>query len=109
MMRLTFFMLLIVTTAAVGDDWPQWMGPQRDNVWREEGLLERFPPGGPKIFWRTATAGGYAGPAVADGKVYVTDFVTTEGPRGENSAQKKFSGTERVRCLDAATGSEVWK
>jgi outer membrane protein assembly factor BamB len=85
------------------------MGPKRDNVWREDGLLDRFPAGGPKLVWRTATAGGYAGPAVADGKAYVTDFVNTERPRGENSGQKKFTGTERVRCLDAATGSEVWK
>ena len=22
---------------AVAEDWPQWMGPGRDNVWRETG------------------------------------------------------------------------
>jgi len=25
-----------------GDDWPQWLGPQRDAVWRETGILENF-------------------------------------------------------------------
>ena len=27
------------------DDWPQHMGPQRDDVWRETGILDRFPDG----------------------------------------------------------------
>ena len=31
---------------ALAADWPQWMGPGRDNVWREEWLLEKFPAGG---------------------------------------------------------------
>ena len=26
--------------AARGDDWPQWMGPARDGVWRETGIVE---------------------------------------------------------------------
>ena len=26
------------------DDWPQWRGPLRDGVWREDGVLEQFPP-----------------------------------------------------------------
>ena len=49
------------------DDWPQWMGPHRDNVWREQGILQAFPDGGPKVLWRSKVAGGYSGPAVADG------------------------------------------
>ena len=54
------------------DNWPQWMGPQRDNVWREDGLLEKFPEGGPRVVWRVPVAGGYAGPAVAGDKVFVS-------------------------------------
>ena len=77
----TFLVWLILATLApsVGrlhaDDWPQWMGPHRDNVWREEGLLKSFPEGGPTVVWRAPLAGGYAGPAVAGGRVFVTDFV----------------------------------
>jgi len=91
------------------DDWPQWMGPGRDNIWREEGLLDQFPEGGPTIVWRTPVAGGYAGPAVADGKVYVTDYVTGDDVRVANFERNSSSGTERVLCLDAATGEELWK
>ena len=57
------------------DDWPQWLGPQRDGVWRESGLLEAFPKSGPVIAWRTSIGSGYAGPAVANGRVYVADRV----------------------------------
>ena len=30
--------------ATPADDWPQWGGPQRDLVWREEGIVEMLPP-----------------------------------------------------------------
>ncbi len=85
------------------------MGPQRDNVWREEGLLEKFPDGGPKVAWRVPVAGGYAGPAVAGGKVFVTDYVTSDDVKVENFDRKEFTGTERVLCLDEATGEVQWK
>jgi len=111
LMSLVFYIsLLAVVSTAHADDWPHWMGPQRDNVWREEGLLEKFPPGGPKVVWRTATAGGYSGPAVVGDKVYVTDFVSEKDSKLENFDRKtKSKGTERVRCLNANTGSELWK
>lgn len=91
------------------DDWPQWMGPGRDNVWREQGVLEKFPEGGPTIVWRAPIAGGYAGPAVADGKVFVTDYVTDDDVQISNFERKSSSGTERVLCLDESTGQEIWK
>ncbi len=100
-------MFMPITLSA--DDWQQWMGPGRDNVWRESGLIEGFPDSGPKILWRAPIAGGYAGPAVADGRVYVTDYVSKEDVKVDNFNRKKFSGTERVLCLDEATGKEIWK
>lgn len=96
-------------TTALADDWPQWMGPERDNIWREEGVLETFPEGGPKILWRAPVAGGYAGPAVAGGRVYVTDYVTQEDVKVDNFSRDEFSGTERVLCLDESTGEVVWR
>src|SRR6476660_5979618 len=49
---------------AKADDWPQWLGPQRDGVWREKGILEKFPADGPQVRWRTEVNRGYCGPAV---------------------------------------------
>lgn len=102
-------MVLSLSCSAVSaDDWPQWMGPQRDNVWREDGLLEKFPAGGPKVLWSTPVAGGYSGPAVSGGKVCITDYVTADNVKVDNFDRREFSGTERIHCLDEATGKVLW-
>jgi outer membrane protein assembly factor BamB len=107
---LSLFVITLAATLASAADWPQWMGPNRDDVWAETGVVERFPAGGLKFLWRKSVSGGFAGPAVAGGKVYVTDYVKAAGdakpaPTKRNSLQ----GKERVLCLDARTGNELWK
>jgi outer membrane protein assembly factor BamB len=111
MLRAAFAVVVTLTLVAplAADDWPQWMGPQRDNVWRESGLLDKFPEGGPRVVWRKPASYGYAGPAVANGRVYLTDFVTTSDLNVDNFARAEFPGTERVLCLDERTGETVWK
>jgi outer membrane protein assembly factor BamB len=106
---LLFLLCACSASFAIADDWPQWMGPERDNVWRESGIVEQFPEGGPRVVWRAPVAGGYAGPAVANGKVYVADYVTEENVKVDNFQRQEFTGIERVLCLDAATGRELWK
>jgi len=93
------------------DDWPQWLGPQRDGIWRETGILERFPPGGPKVRWRTPLGGGYAGPAVVGGRVYVPDRKLTGNAQDPDNLFKRTNtpSKERVLCLDEATGKEIWR
>ena len=105
------FVLSIVVClerSAWGDDWPQWMGPQRDNIWREDRILKEFPSGGPEVVWRSPVAGGYAGPSVADGRVFVTDYVKGDQEEGETKT-KGVTGVERVLCLDQANGQLIWK
>jgi outer membrane protein assembly factor BamB len=85
-------------------DWPQWLGPRCDGVWREEGILDKFPKGGPAVSWRRPVGPGFTGPAVADGKVYVMDRQTAKEREG-----KPGPGSERVLCLSAADGSVVWQ
>jgi outer membrane protein assembly factor BamB len=103
--------LLIAAAAGHADDWPQWLGPQRDAVWREAGIVDTFPEGGPKVLWRVKTGGGYTGPAVADGKVYLMDRQVAERSSvpGNAFARGVIPGTERVLCLDAKTGAQVWE
>ena len=103
--------VLLLTCASISRaaDWPQWMGPQRDNVWSEKGIVRELPEGGPKVAWRVPVAGGYAGPAVAGGKVYVVDYVAEGTIKVANFERKEFTGNERVLCLDEATGKELWK
>jgi outer membrane protein assembly factor BamB len=81
---------------AAGDDWPQWRGVERDGVWRETGIIEKFS--GPEIAikWRATVSNGYSGPTVAKGRVYVTDRVSEP------------EQIERVLCFDEETGSAIW-
>lgn len=110
-MRLFSYAVLALVSLpllAHADNWPQWMGPKRDNVWREDGLLDKFPEGGPRVVWRAPVAGGYAGPAVADGAVFVCDYKSDSDVKIDNFDRKEFTGVERVQCLDEATGKERW-
>jgi outer membrane protein assembly factor BamB len=93
------------------DDWPQWLGPQRDGVWRETGLLDKFPAGGPKVLWRVPVAPGYSGPAVAGGRVYLMDRQRPTGPDGKPARPTRdgIPGKERVLCLSAKDGKPIWK
>jgi outer membrane protein assembly factor BamB len=88
-------------------DWPHWMGPTRDNVWHENGVLEKFPAGGPKVHWRVPVHGGYSGPSVAHGMVVVTDYTTQDKTDEGNFQRKPTSGTERVLAFDLA-GKPLW-
>jgi outer membrane protein assembly factor BamB len=100
-----------LTGGARADDWPQWLGPKRDGIWREDGILTKFPDGGPAIRWRHKIGAGYAGPAVADGKVYITDRVLPAGVANPDDAfgRSRVKGSERVLCLDEASGKLLWK
>lgn len=106
---LSIMCFLVLSSSLFAEDWPQWMGPKRDNVWRETGILEKYPEGGPKVVWRAPVAGGYAGPSVSEGRVYVMDYVTSENVKVDNFDRKQFSGSERILCLEEATGKELWK
>ncbi len=104
--------LAFLAPAAVrADDWPQWLGPRRDGVWRETGILAKFPQGGPKIRWRADVGMGYSGPAVAGTKVFVTDRVLGANVRNPNNpfTTQAVPGSERVLCLGAADGKLLWK
>jgi outer membrane protein assembly factor BamB len=101
---------LFCCNVVLASDWPQWLGPQRDGVWREEGIVEKFD-GKPKLRWKAAIGGGYAGPAVADGRVFVLDRQLAKGQKNPaNPFQRgQIPGTERVLCLNEADGKLLWK
>src|SRR5438094_9610809 len=63
--------LLALAPAVRADDWPQWRGPNRDNVSKETGLLADWPKDGPKLLWTFDAAGiGYSGPAVVGNRLF---------------------------------------
>ncbi len=84
--------------SVLAEDWPEWRGKGRLGIWNETDVLEEFPDEGLGIRWRTPIHSGYAGPAVANGRVYVADFEEI----------RPLEGTERLLCLDEGTGKVLW-
>jgi outer membrane protein assembly factor BamB len=74
--------------------WPQWQGPTRDGLTKERGLLQAWPEKGPRQRWLFENCGaGYAGPAIADGRLFIM---------GERN------GSAELIALNADTGDELW-
>jgi len=102
--------MLLSASVLQADDWPQWLGLQRDGVWRETGIIEKFPTNGLKFRWRTPIGGGYSGPAVTKGRVYLMDRQLANGATNPTNAFARgtIPGGERVVCLKEADGKTLW-
>ncbi len=98
MKQVCLLFAFLILTAPIGssDDWPQWRGKNRDAVWHETGIVDSFPekPLSPK--WSAPVQGGYSGPTVADGRVYLMDKLTEPDEK------------ERVLCFEWETGKKLW-
>ncbi len=103
--RILLAALLLGTIHA--DDWPRWLGPNMDATWREAGIATDLAD--PKVLWRVEAGLGYSGPTVANGRVFVADYVKATGDITNNPGGKDaLTGQERLRALDAETGEEIW-
>jgi outer membrane protein assembly factor BamB len=86
--------LFVLGGVAVAADWPQWRGPNRDDVSKEAALLKSWPKDGPKLLWTVTDAGvGYSAPAVVGDRLY------TQGAEGD----KEF-----IYALDLKTQKKAW-
>ena len=86
--------LLVVTANVFAEDWPQYLGPNRNGISAQNDILRSWPKDGPEVLW-TATVGiGFGGPVVKDGNVYLLD---RDDKIGDN-----------LRCFDLANGKELW-
>lgn len=86
--------LVVAAAEPLPPHWPEFHGPNRDNLVPETGLLKQWPEGGPKLLWKFAECGkGYACVSVADGRLY------TSGDFGED---------EYVLALDL-NGKLLWR
>ena len=110
-MKLIFLLLSFLLPSALADDWPQWFGPEHDGVWRETGIIDKFPDGGPKVLWRTPVNRGYAGPSVAGDRVFVMDrkALDTQEAKAKGARTGEKQGNERLLCLNAVTGKVIWE
>jgi outer membrane protein assembly factor BamB len=84
---------LVLVAPAFCQDWPQWRGPDRDAVAKGFTVPSSWPASLTKK-WGVEVGNGVATPALVGDRLFV------HGRQG---------GNEVIRCLDAATGGEVWK
>ena len=87
-MRFLFFLAAAATSFAA--DWPEFLGPNRDNTSPETGLLTEWPGGGPPIVWQIEVGPGYSAPSVRDGMLVL---------------HHRDGGREVVQALDATLGT----
>ncbi|MCY1720933.1 PQQ-binding-like beta-propeller repeat protein [Prolixibacteraceae bacterium Z1-6] len=76
-------------------DWPQYMGPDRNSISPQKNILRVWPEKGPDVLWSVDVGIGYGGPVVKDGKVYLLDRDDEVG--------------DKMRCFDLNSGEELWK
>ena len=74
-------------------DWPQFLGPTRDGVAKDERVAASFPGDGPRVLWSKPVGRGFSGPVVSGGNLMLFQRVGDEA---------------LVECLDAATGKPKW-
>ena len=87
--------ILCFSLSAPAGDWPRFRGPNADGISTETGINKAWAERQPETLWTfNMSDGGYAGPSVADGKVFIIDHV------GDNDV---------VRALDLNTGKQVWE
>jgi outer membrane protein assembly factor BamB len=84
---------LSLIAAAADSQWAQFRGPNGSGVGSASGYPVEFSPS-KNVVWKTAVPFGQSSPVVAGGRVYVT---ASEG-----------DGLLTI-CMDAATGSELWR
>jgi outer membrane protein assembly factor BamB len=89
---LVFAALLVCASA---NDWPQYLGPTRNSISPQKGILRSWPEKGPEVLWTATVGRGYGGPVIKDGRVYLLDRDDKVG--------------DILRCLDLTNGKELWR
>lgn len=85
---------LALAAQAAADDWPQYLGPERNGISRGPALTETWGPSGPRVVWRKPVGAGFSGPVIAQDRLILFHRV------GAN---------EVVEALDPRTGAPQWR
>jgi outer membrane protein assembly factor BamB len=98
MNRIRLSVAMVVFMAIIpgiyAQDWPQLLGPDRNGISPQKGVLRTWPQKGPEVLWNVNIGIGYGGPVIKDGKAYILDRDDKVG--------------DKLRCFDMTTGKELW-
>ena len=89
---LAFF--VVVAGVSVAADWPQFLGPERNGVYRGPALADTWPAKGPTVAWRKTVGQGFAAPVVVQNRLILFH---------------RLGAQETVEALDATTGASIWR
>jgi outer membrane protein assembly factor BamB len=92
--KLIPLIVLFCVASSFAEDWPQYLGPNRNSISAQKGILHTWPQNGPEVLWTAAIGKGYGGPIVSAGKVYLLDRNDKVG--------------DNLRCFDLSNGKELW-
>lgn len=84
----------VAAQADAKGEWPQFLGPQRNGLSAETGLLDRWPTDGPKEIWRVPGGVGMSGLAISRGRVLTL---------------VQHDGKQWLISLDVKSGESVWQ
>jgi outer membrane protein assembly factor BamB len=76
-----FITLIFFTFPSLfSQDISQWRGPDRNGIYRETGLMKKWPEGGPPLLWRYDDLGdGFSSAAVTSKRIYITGMIRGDG------------------------------
>src|SRR5438552_1712974 len=79
---------------SLAEDWPQFLGPLRNGVSADNGLVAAWPREGPPLLWEKRVGAGFSGAVIAGPRLILFHRVGDQ---------------ELVECLDSRTGKDFWK
>jgi outer membrane protein assembly factor BamB len=90
---LTVLVCIFTALPAFAEEWPQWLGPRRDN-----SSTEKVKPwkNQLKVLWRKPVGEGNSSPVVAEGRVFL-------------HAKVADKNEEEIVAFDAKSGEELWR
>jgi outer membrane protein assembly factor BamB len=86
--------LALIAACAIAQDWPQFLGPDRNGVYPDNDLAAKWSAAGPAVVWEKDVGQGFSAPVVSQGRLILFH---------------RLGDREAVEALDAATGRPVWK
>ena len=85
----------LITADVRAQDWHQYLGPDRNSISPQKGLLRSWTEKDPEVLWSVNIGIGFGGPVVKNGKVYLLD--------------REDGVCDIMRCFDIQTGKELWR
>jgi outer membrane protein assembly factor BamB len=89
-----YFLVSLLPSFALSQEWPQWGGPTRDFKAASKGISGAWPANGPRQLWSRELGDGYSSIVVDRNRLF------TMYRKGEQDI---------VVALDAGTGKTIWE